>query len=83
MIEIKAPTVGTFYAQEKPGAPPYVVIGSRVTPTTVVGQIEAMKLFNEITAGCNGVIREILVDDKQPRRVRSGVVPGRSIGLKE
>ena len=66
LIEIKAPTVGTYYAQEKEGAPPYIVAGSRVTPTTVVGLIEAMKLFNEITAGCNGVIREILVDNQQP-----------------
>ena len=66
LIEIKAPTVGTFYAQEKPESPPYVSVGERVTPTKVIGLIEAMKLFNEITAGCNGVIREILVDNQQP-----------------
>jgi acetyl-CoA carboxylase biotin carboxyl carrier protein len=66
LIEIKAPTVGTFYAQEKPDAPPYVTVGSRVNPSTVVGQIEAMKLFNEIPAGCNGVIVEVLVQNQQP-----------------
>jgi acetyl-CoA carboxylase biotin carboxyl carrier protein len=65
LLEIKSPAVGTFYAQEKPGAPPYVTVGSRVTPTTVVCQIEAMKIFNEITADCGGVIREILVKDKE------------------
>jgi acetyl-CoA carboxylase biotin carboxyl carrier protein len=64
--EIKSPTPGTFYAQEKPNAPPYVTIGSRVTPATVVCQIEAMKIFNEITADCTGVIVEILVENKQP-----------------
>jgi acetyl-CoA carboxylase biotin carboxyl carrier protein len=66
LIEIKAPTVGTFYAQEKPDSPPYVTAGSRVTPATVVGLIEAMKLFNEIPAGCNGVIVEVLAENQQP-----------------
>src|SRR5262245_3041040 len=46
--EIKSPTPGTFYAQDKPGAPPYVTVGSRVKPDTDVCQIEAMKIFNEI-----------------------------------
>jgi acetyl-CoA carboxylase biotin carboxyl carrier protein len=65
LIEIKSPTVGTFYAQEKPSAPPYVTVGSRVTPTTVVCQIEAMKIFNEITADCSGVIVEVCVANKE------------------
>ncbi len=65
LIDIKSPAVGTFYAQEKPGAPPYVTVGSRVTPNTVVCQIEAMKIFNEIQAECSGVIREICVKDKE------------------
>ncbi len=66
LIEIKSPTPGTFYAQEKPGAPPYVKVGDRVEPTTVVCQIEAMKIFNEIQAECAGVIAEVLVENKQP-----------------
>jgi acetyl-CoA carboxylase biotin carboxyl carrier protein len=64
LIDIKSPAVGTFYAQEKPGAPPYVTVGSHVTPTTVVCVIEAMKIYNEIPADCSGVVREILVKDK-------------------
>jgi acetyl-CoA carboxylase biotin carboxyl carrier protein len=65
LVEIKSPAVGTFYAQEKPGSPPYVSVGARVTPSTVVCQIEAMKIFNEITADCSGVLREVLVKDKE------------------
>src|SRR5262245_56495113 len=34
---VKSPTVGTFYAAPNPGAEPFVRVGSRVTPTTVVG----------------------------------------------
>jgi len=63
--EIKNPTVGTFYAQKEPGAPAYVSVGSRVTPSTVVCIIEAMKVMNEITAGCSGVIAEVCVNNKE------------------
>ncbi len=64
-VLIKSPTPGTFYAQEKPGADPFVKAGSRVTPSSVVGLIEAMKLYNEVTADCNGVIVEVCVSDGQ------------------
>ncbi len=63
LLEIKSTTVGTFYSRPKPDAPAFVSVGSKVTPTTVVGLIEAMKLFNELTADCTGTIREILVED--------------------
>ena len=66
LIDIKSQTVGTFYAAPNPGADPFVNIGSKVSPTSVVGMIEAMKLFNEITAECSGLIVEILVDNQQP-----------------
>ena len=62
--EIKSQAVGTFYAQKEPGAPPYVTVGSRVTPTTPVCQIEAMKVFQEVLAECSGVIAEICVANK-------------------
>ena len=63
--EVKSPLVGTFYSSPKPGAEPFVKVGSRVTATTVVGIIEAMKLFNEIPAECSGVIAEVLVENQQ------------------
>jgi acetyl-CoA carboxylase biotin carboxyl carrier protein len=66
LIAIKSPAVGTFYAAPNPDAEPYVRVGTKVTPTTVVCQIEAMKIFNEIQAECNGVIAEVLVDNQQP-----------------
>jgi acetyl-CoA carboxylase biotin carboxyl carrier protein len=66
LVSIKSPTIGTFYVSLKPGAPPCVTVGTRVTPTTVVGVIEAMKVFHEIPAECAGVITEILVENQQP-----------------
>jgi acetyl-CoA carboxylase biotin carboxyl carrier protein len=62
---IKSPTPGTFYFAPSPDAEPFVSVGSKVTPTTVVCVIEAMKIFNEITADCTGVITEICVDNQQ------------------
>jgi acetyl-CoA carboxylase biotin carboxyl carrier protein len=64
--EIKSPTPGTFYASSTPDAEPFVKVGSKVTPDTVVCLIEAMKIFNEITADCTGIITEICVNNQQP-----------------
>jgi acetyl-CoA carboxylase biotin carboxyl carrier protein len=65
-LTIKSPTPGTFYSSPSPDAPPFVTVGSRVTPTTVVCIIEAMKIFNDIQAECSGVITEILAQNQQP-----------------
>lgn len=65
LIEIKSPTVGTFYSAPSPDAPPFVRVGGKVTPSTVVGLVEAMKLYNEINADCTGAIAEILVENQQ------------------
>jgi acetyl-CoA carboxylase biotin carboxyl carrier protein len=64
--EIKSPTPGTFYASSSPDVEPFVKIGSKVTPDTVVCLIEAMKIFNEITADCTGTVAEICVNNQQP-----------------
>ena len=65
LIEIKSELVGTFYSRPNPDAEPYVRLGGKVQPTTVVGLIEAMKLYNDVTANCIGVIAEILVENQQ------------------
>lgn len=64
LIDIKSPTVGTFYASREPGAPAFVTVGGKVNPSTVVCLIEAMKVFNEIQAECAGTIVEVCVKDK-------------------
>jgi acetyl-CoA carboxylase biotin carboxyl carrier protein len=62
---IKSPTPGTFYMAASPDAEPFVKVGSRVSASTVVCVIEAMKIFNEITADCAGVITEVCVENQQ------------------
>jgi acetyl-CoA carboxylase biotin carboxyl carrier protein len=61
LVEIKSELVGTFYAKPAPDKDDYVKVGSRVSPDTVVCKVEAMKIFNEITAKCSGTIAEICV----------------------
>jgi acetyl-CoA carboxylase biotin carboxyl carrier protein len=65
LLEVRAPLPGTFYRAPKPGAPPYVDVGSRVEEDTVVGLIETMKLFNAIHANARGTVVEFLVNDAQ------------------
>ena len=63
LIGIRAPLPGTFYRAPKPGADPYVEVGSRVEEDTVVGLLETMKLFNSVHANVRGEVVEFLVDD--------------------
>jgi acetyl-CoA carboxylase biotin carboxyl carrier protein len=63
IVLIKSPMVGTFYSRPNPKAEPFVKVGDRVEPTTVVCIIEAMKVFNEIPAEVRGRIVAVLCED--------------------
>ncbi len=62
-IPILAPMIGTFYRAPKPGAPPFVEVGSRVGKDTIIAIIEVMKLMNSVPAGKAGTITAILAVD--------------------
>ncbi|KNH21235.1 acetyl-CoA carboxylase [Priestia megaterium] len=61
--QILSPMVGTFYAKPEADADPFVQVGQTVERKDVVCVIEAMKLFNEVDAGIEGEVLEILVKD--------------------
>ncbi|MCP1451856.1 acetyl-CoA carboxylase biotin carboxyl carrier protein [Priestia megaterium] len=61
--QISSPMVGTFYAKPEADADPFVQVGQTVEHKDVVCVIEAMKLFNEVDAGIEGEVLEILVKD--------------------
>jgi acetyl-CoA carboxylase biotin carboxyl carrier protein len=69
---VKAPLTGIFYGSPAPGSAPFVTVGGEVAVGTVIGLIEAMKLFNEIKSDLAGrVVRVVaesgaLVKAKQP-----------------
>lgn len=55
-LKVRTPLLGTFYSAAKPGEKPFVRVGDRVEPDTVVCIVEVMKLMNSITAGVSGVV---------------------------
>jgi acetyl-CoA carboxylase biotin carboxyl carrier protein len=63
---ITSPMVGTFYLSPNPDAAPFVKVGDQVGPDSTVCIIEAMKVFNEIQAECNGRIVAVLVENGAP-----------------
>lgn len=62
---IKSPSWGRFYAQPKPGAPPYVKVGDIVQKGDTVGLIEIMKTFTAITSEVAGEIIGIHVENEE------------------
>ncbi len=62
----RAPIVGTFYLTPKPDADPFVEVGSRVTQSSVLCIIEAMKIFNQIECDVSGEIVKLLVENGSP-----------------
>lgn len=61
LIAIESPMVGTFYSAANPDSAPFVTSGAKVSPSTVVCLIEAMKVFNEIKAEKGGTVERVLV----------------------
>ena len=64
-LEIKSPIVGTFYETPSPDSDPFIELGSRVDPQTVVCIVEAMKVMNEIKAEVTGTIVEKVAKNGQ------------------
>jgi acetyl-CoA carboxylase biotin carboxyl carrier protein len=62
-MDLPSPLLGTFYRSPKPGAPPFVEVGSQVEADTIIGIIEVMKLMNTVRAGVRGTVVEVLAAD--------------------
>lgn len=62
---VSSPIAGIFYRQSMPGKPPYADIGQHVERGQIVCLVEAMKMINEISATCDGVVKEFFVEDEQ------------------
>jgi acetyl-CoA carboxylase biotin carboxyl carrier protein len=63
---VASPMVGTAYLSPEPGSAPYVRLGDAVDEGQTLLIVEAMKTMNQIPAPRGGVVKRILVDDKQP-----------------
>ncbi len=62
---VPTPLGGVFYRSPTPEAPSFVEVGDVVGPETVIGLVETMKLFNEITAGSSGRVTSVVATNGQ------------------
>ncbi len=62
---VSSPMMGIYYDAPSPGSPPFVKVGDAITAGQVVGLIEAMKVFNEITSGLTGTVQSIVAKSGQ------------------
>lgn len=61
---IKAPAPGTFYRRPSPDEDLFVNEGDRVESGQVVGLVEVMKNFLDVTADRDGVLESFLVENE-------------------
>lgn len=57
---------GTFYRSVAPGLPAFVSERDLVQPNDVIGLIEVMKQFSEVSAEVAGKVVRFHVDNKSP-----------------
>jgi len=65
MASIKSPLPGTFYRRPSPEADPFISEGDAVKRGDVVGLVEIMKSFHEITSDAEGVVGRFLVENEE------------------
>ena len=64
-LPVSSPMTGIFYTAPSPGALPFCRVGDTVGAGQVVGLIEAMKVFNEITAPVSGTVTAVKAENGQ------------------
>jgi biotin carboxyl carrier protein len=71
---IASPVPGIFYRKPSPDAPPYVNEGDTVQPGDVVGLVEIMKNYYEVTSDAEGVVARFLVANEDMVEVGQDVM---------
>jgi acetyl-CoA carboxylase biotin carboxyl carrier protein len=62
---VAAPVLGVFYRRGGPDQPAFVEPGGRVAKGQVIGLIEVMKSYHEVTAPVDGVLAHFAIEDGQ------------------
>ena len=60
---VTAPIVGVVYSSREPDAAPFVTVGQAVKKGDIVCVIEAMKMFSDVEAPCDGVVTQVLFEN--------------------
>ncbi len=62
-VDVPAPLLGNYYSAPRPGEDPFVQVGDRVEPDTIIAIIEVMKLMNSVRAGVSGTVTAVLPEN--------------------
>ena len=62
--EIRSPLPGTFYRKPAPDQPPFKAEGDTLARGEVIGLIEVMKSFHEITSDVDGTVKAFAADNE-------------------
>jgi biotin carboxyl carrier protein len=73
MAQILSPLPGTFYRKPAPDQPAFKEVGDTVAVGDVVGIVEVMKSFNQVTSDVAGTITAFLAEDED------AVMPGQPL----
>lgn len=65
-VAVRSPIVGTFYRRPSPDKEMFIEVGDEVSEDTVIGLVEALKVYNEIKSDVAGTVVDILVDNATP-----------------
>ena len=57
---VRTPLTGIWYDSPAPGAPPYVRPGDAVDMGSIIGMVETMKVFNEVSSDAAGIVHLVL-----------------------
>ncbi len=68
--EIRTPLPGIFYRKPAPDEPDFKNIGDRVAVGDVIGLVEVMKTFTQITSEVDGTVLSFRVENEE------AVMPG-------
>jgi acetyl-CoA carboxylase biotin carboxyl carrier protein len=63
VVQILSPLPGTFYRRPAPDSPVFKADGDTVTSSDVIGLVEVMKNFQEVTADVDGHSIRFFVED--------------------
>lgn len=64
--QILSPLPGTFYSRPSPDQPAFKVVGDTVAVGDVIGLIEVMKSFHEVTADLAGTLVAFIAEEEEP-----------------
>ena len=62
--QVLSPLPGTFYRKPSPDDPVYKIEGDSVAVGDVIGLIEVMKSFHEVTSDASGTVALFLVENE-------------------